>query len=277
MQTCVQNRKTSRLRWPGADSVDVVDGGSLLLSPRWARPTRGEWNPTACERTADQKPGQVEPLTNLPEKVNTASRQNQGFLQTTFPQAGTRRSWFNWESLRREWRDDRFNQTRRPETADIGHLQPVEMEADLSGNYVALAKFINALKRDDMFFIINSVELGGEQNGPIKLQMKLETYFEGGKPSETGNRKSQEHDFWPECWDFVALLAVRLPVHSVVVHHRILPQPAGEQWPRRRVRLRGRPHIVARGLERARKSARHRASIPTLHLQQLAATETGQV
>lgn len=64
--------------------------------------------------------------------------------------------------------------------ADIGHLQPVEMEADLSGNYVALAKFINALERDDMFFIISSVELGGEQTGPIKLQMKLETYLRAG-------------------------------------------------------------------------------------------------
>ncbi len=31
------------------------------------------------------------------------------------------------------------------------------MEAELSGNYVSLAKFINALERDDMFFIINSI------------------------------------------------------------------------------------------------------------------------
>jgi len=54
------------------------------------------------------------------------------------------------------------------------------MEADLSGNYVALAKFINALERDDMFFYHHSVELGGEQNGPIKLQMKLETYLKAG-------------------------------------------------------------------------------------------------
>jgi type IV pilus assembly protein PilO len=54
------------------------------------------------------------------------------------------------------------------------------MEADLSGNYIALAKFINALERDDMFFIISSVELGGEQTGPIKLQMKLETYLKAG-------------------------------------------------------------------------------------------------
>ncbi|MGA9553028.1 MAG: hypothetical protein WBR30_12310, partial [Candidatus Sulfotelmatobacter sp.] len=61
-----------------------------------------------------------------------------------------------------------------------GRLQPVEMEADLSGSYVSLARFINALERDDMLFIINNITLAGEQNGPIRLQMKLETYLKAG-------------------------------------------------------------------------------------------------
>jgi hypothetical protein len=54
------------------------------------------------------------------------------------------------------------------------------MDADLSGNYVSLAKFINALERDEMFFLINDIALAGEQKGPIKLQMKLETYLKAG-------------------------------------------------------------------------------------------------
>ncbi len=57
---------------------------------------------------------------------------------------------------------------------------PSRLEADLAGNYVSLAKFINALERDDMFFIISSITLAGEQKGPIKLQMKLETYLKAG-------------------------------------------------------------------------------------------------
>jgi type IV pilus assembly protein PilO len=48
------------------------------------------------------------------------------------------------------------------------------------GNYTALAKFINALERDEMFFIINSVTLGGEQPGPVKLNVKLEAYLKAG-------------------------------------------------------------------------------------------------
>ena len=61
-----------------------------------------------------------------------------------------------------------------------GHLQPIEIEATLSGNYVSLARFINALERDDMFFMISSVTLAGEQTGPIKLQVKVETYLKVG-------------------------------------------------------------------------------------------------
>lgn len=59
----------------------------------------------------------------------------------------------------------------------LGDLQPVELEADLSGNYSSLARFINALERDDMFFIINSITLGGEQQGPVKLNLKVEAFL----------------------------------------------------------------------------------------------------
>ena len=59
-------------------------------------------------------------------------------------------------------------------------MQPVEMEYDLSGNYTALAKFINAVERDEMFFVINSITLGGEPRGAVKLTVKLETYVKAG-------------------------------------------------------------------------------------------------
>jgi type IV pilus assembly protein PilO len=61
-----------------------------------------------------------------------------------------------------------------------GRLQRMEMEAGLGGSYTSLARFINALERDEMFFIINSVTLGGQPQGPVKLDMKLETYLKAG-------------------------------------------------------------------------------------------------
>ena len=59
----------------------------------------------------------------------------------------------------------------------IEGLQRVEVEAQLSGNYLQLVRFINALERNQLFFIVDDLELGSEQNGIVRLQIKLETYL----------------------------------------------------------------------------------------------------
>ena len=59
-------------------------------------------------------------------------------------------------------------------------LQRVEIEADLAGGYLQLVRFINSLERDQMFFLVNGVQLGGEQSGVVRLQMKIETYLKAG-------------------------------------------------------------------------------------------------
>lgn len=125
------------------------------------------------------KTRQVEPLKNLDKKVITANRQITDFYKGRFPaqdsQIATRfgklaaANGITIEQVKYGVKD-----------SQIEHLEPVEIEAELSGNYVSLAKFINALERDDMFFLISSIALGGQQNGPIKLQMKLETYLKAG-------------------------------------------------------------------------------------------------
>ena len=61
--------------------------------------------------------------------------------------------------------------------SDVEGLQRVEIEADLSGNYLQLVRFINALERNRLFFIVDSLELGSEQNGVVKLEIKVETYL----------------------------------------------------------------------------------------------------
>jgi type IV pilus assembly protein PilO len=59
----------------------------------------------------------------------------------------------------------------------IEGLQRVEVEAQLSGNYLQLVRFINALERNQLFFIVDDLQLGGEQGGIVRLQIKLETYL----------------------------------------------------------------------------------------------------
>jgi type IV pilus assembly protein PilO len=125
------------------------------------------------------KTRQVQPLKNLDKKVETANQQIAEFYKKRFPGEDSQianqlgklatENGVTIEGARYK--------VREPE---VGKLEPVEMEAQLSGNYVSLAKFINALERDEMFFIIDGVTLAGEQKGPIKLQMKFETYLKAG-------------------------------------------------------------------------------------------------
>lgn len=61
----------------------------------------------------------------------------------------------------------------------VEDLRKLEMELSLSGSYLQEAKFINALERDKLFFVIDGVTLG-EQQGNVRLQLKVETYLHGG-------------------------------------------------------------------------------------------------
>jgi hypothetical protein len=64
--------------------------------------------------------------------------------------------------------------------SDLPGLMQVEIAADLSGDYVQEVKFINALEREKLFFIVNGVNLGERQGGQVQLSVVLETYVKTG-------------------------------------------------------------------------------------------------
>jgi type IV pilus assembly protein PilO len=118
-------------------------------------------------------------LKDLPDKVKLATQQVADFYKKRFPAQGSQIA----TELGKLAASDgvKIDQVQyKAKDVGPGGLQRVEMEADLSGNYVALARFINALERDDMFFIVSSVSLAGEQTGAVKLTMKIETYLRAG-------------------------------------------------------------------------------------------------
>jgi hypothetical protein len=125
------------------------------------------------------KTRQVEPLRNLDKKVVLANQQIAEFYKKRFPAEDSliatefgklaAANGVTIEQVKYKVLD-----------TEISHLRPVEMDAGLSGSYISLAKFINALERDDTFFIITGITLAGEQKGPIKLQLKLGTFLKAG-------------------------------------------------------------------------------------------------
>jgi len=130
-------------------------------------------------RELQQKTHEVQPLQGLDKKIPVAHKQIDDFYKVRFPgqdsaisdkigklagQSGVRVG-----SLKYDMKDP-----------EVLGLQRVEIEADLVGDYLQLVRFINSLERDPMFFLVDSVQLGGEQSGVVRLQMKIETYLKTG-------------------------------------------------------------------------------------------------
>jgi len=170
-----QTRKNIKTALAVLLGVDVV-ALAVLISPLVGstESRRQELNQLWSELQTKTK--QVEPLTNLPNKVHTANKQIADFYKKRFP---SQDSMIATEFGKLAAANGVTIDQARYRTLDeeVGHLHPVELDAGLSGSYISLAKFINALERDDMFFIIDEIALVGEQNGPIKLQLKLQTYL----------------------------------------------------------------------------------------------------
>ena len=168
-----KNLKTALAVMAGVDLLAaIVYFSPLVGSAETRRQTLNE-----LQNELNLKTHQVAPLQNLPHKVVLAGNQTQAFYRTRFPDQDSqivtqfgKLAAANGVTI---------EQVKYPVKGDVetGGLQKVEMEAELSGNYRSLAKFINAVERDEMFFIIDSVTLGGQPQGTIKLSVKLETYL----------------------------------------------------------------------------------------------------
>ena len=125
------------------------------------------------------KTREVAPLKDLPQKVVLAGHQINDFYKKRFP---TQDSQIPTELGKLAAANGVTIDQEKYKVldAETGGLTPVEIEVDFAGNYTSLARLINGLERDDMFFIINSITLGGQQQGPVKLGVKLETYLKTG-------------------------------------------------------------------------------------------------
>jgi len=158
--------------------VDLL-AAAIYFSPIIGSPETRQQELTTLQAELKLKTAQVAPLKDLPQKVVLASHQINDFYKKRFP---TQESQILTElgKLTSANGVSIEGVKYKPRDAEVGGLQPVEMDADFAGNYTSLAKFINALERDQVFFIINSVTLGSQQQGPVKLSVKLETYLKVG-------------------------------------------------------------------------------------------------
>lgn len=125
------------------------------------------------------KTREVEPLRGLDQKIVVARQQIDSFYRDRLPGQDSAIS-AEVGKLAAE-SGVKIGQVRyAPKDPEPVGLRPIVIDAELSGDYLQLVRFINALERDNLLFIVDSVELGGAQGGIVRLQMKLETYRKTG-------------------------------------------------------------------------------------------------
>ncbi len=154
--------------------VDVV-AAVVLFSPLVGSERSRREQLDQLWRELQQKTRASEPLRDFDKKILTARQQIDDFYKNRLPAQDSA----IYEELGKLAGQSgvRIGQIRSKakDTESVG-LRPVEIDADFSGGYLQLVRFINALERDPVFFIVDSVQLGSEQGGVVKLQLKLETY-----------------------------------------------------------------------------------------------------
>ena len=168
-----QTRKHLKLAMGILAAVDVL-AVAIYFSPLVGSVESRSAEMSRLQTELTLKTRQVAPLQDLPHKVELANKQITEFYKKRLPAQNSQiATEFGKLAVANGVSIEQENKLKDEEP---GNLQPEEMEYDLSGSYTSLAKFINALERDDMFFLIRSVTLGGEPHGTVRLNLKLDTY-----------------------------------------------------------------------------------------------------
>lgn len=173
-----QTRKKLKLMLAILGGVDLL-AAILYFSPLVGSTESRQMQRNQLQAELTAKTRQVAPLKDLPEKIDLAKHQIADFYKNRFPAQNSQiYAELGKVAAATGVKIDQLKN--KPADTSSNGLQPIEMEADLSGSYTSLARFINAMERDEMFFVINSVTLGGEPQGAVKLNVKLEAYLKLG-------------------------------------------------------------------------------------------------
>jgi type II secretion system (T2SS) protein M len=125
------------------------------------------------------KTREVEPLRGLDKKVVDAKQEIAAFYRDRLPGEYSQ----IYDTLGRLATENGAQLTQakyHQEDTEGGGLRPITIDAVLSGDYIHVVKFINALERDKTLFTVNSIQLGDAQGGTVKLQLKMQTYLKSG-------------------------------------------------------------------------------------------------
>ena len=153
--------------------IDVI-ATVLLLTPLAGRESLRQ--DEMQQLWANLKSRQSAPWRGIDKKIPEAKKEIASFYQDRIPSGYSAIS-TNLDQLAAQTGVRVSSEKYKQGDTDIHNLQQVEVDADVSGDYLQLVKFINAVERNKLFFIVQDLELGGEQNGVVRLTIKLQTFL----------------------------------------------------------------------------------------------------
>ena len=119
---------------------------------------------------------QVIPLRGLPTKLVRSQHDIRAFYRDRLP---ARYSVISEELGKLAGRSGVKLADVRYETfdSDLPDLEIISMNISVSGDYPKVMRFINALERNKVFFLIDGLALADQKAGVVKLDLHLETYL----------------------------------------------------------------------------------------------------
>ncbi len=176
-----QTRKKVKLALAALVLLDVIALGVYFSPLVGSQRSRGE-QLSQLWGELQQKTHEVEPLRGLDKKIPVARKEIDDFYKERLPsEESTVSAEIGKLAQQSGVRIGNVKYVAKDPEA-VG-FRPIVIEAALSGDYLQLVRFINSLERDQVFFLVNSVVLGGEQNGVVRLELKMETFIKTGTGS----------------------------------------------------------------------------------------------
>lgn len=65
----------------------------------------------------------------------------------------------------------------KPQKSELPDVQRFEIDTNITGEYAKVARFINALEQDKLFFVVNQIALNSQEGGQVSLQIKFDTFL----------------------------------------------------------------------------------------------------
>ena len=133
----------------------------------------------------------AKPLRGLDKKLVASTHDANGFYQTRLPYADSQMAGGDWAADAKagvRWTHAQYAESAVLSGSDA--LTQVSIDASVSGDYRPIVLFINAVERDKVFFVINGINLTGQQTGQVNLRIRLTTYLRPANPDELSPRKS---------------------------------------------------------------------------------------